>query len=255
MDREKLEKALSVAVATKATWWMTNHHTGGAKDNEIRVDDINWVEAVNRLGHYYSTKSVLALASFPNISETEGWIEASNTVTHSDDAKLRFAGMPAGTARCNIAYESARRLVKNHIAVYTPHFSDYSSIAVMRKRIMVNPAQYHTGANFLTGSPRVAYQDTIYSAMLGILGTFVLKMLPKSSVSLASMKASKQMTEMLGKYTHSVDILTLSAVAKEFNCDVMVAQKDVLGITDEMEATDPESEYPEDTVVRFWRIN
>ena len=133
---------------------MTNHHTGGMarklhgyiaklarqKFPEMAVDNERWVKTIHRLGHYFSTRKILKLAGIAHIANSGGYVGAANTITLSEDAKLRFSGMPAGTARCNIAYEAAKRLSKNKIAIYTPNFADYASIADSRAAILLNRA-------------------------------------------------------------------------------------------------------------------
>ena len=47
-------------------------------------------------------------------------------VVLSHDARLRFAGMPAGTARHSIAYEGAKRLVRNMLGQLCPGIADFS---------------------------------------------------------------------------------------------------------------------------------
>ncbi|CAH0383557.1 unnamed protein product [Bemisia tabaci] len=77
------------------------------RDNDNAV-----VSCVHTIGHWASSISVFTTAAVPGLRALSGPAYTKTIViAFSDDAKLRFAGMPAGTARHSIAYEGAKSLV------------------------------------------------------------------------------------------------------------------------------------------------
>lgn len=92
----------------KANYWLMNHHTGqGAVAGYVkkvlelfyrdRVSD-QLVSAAHNLRHYTSTLYTLNIAGIANVKEsTPVTFNADTVLIMSQDAKLRFGSMPAGT--------------------------------------------------------------------------------------------------------------------------------------------------------------
>ncbi|CAH0394087.1 unnamed protein product [Bemisia tabaci] len=123
---DAIVKALSIVIATKANLFLMNHHTGQgplqgyAKKVALvqypswRENDTAEVTCIHTIGHWASTLAVFHIAQVPGIRALSGpTYTKSINIVFSNDAKLRFAGMPAGTACHSIAYEGAKRLVCN----------------------------------------------------------------------------------------------------------------------------------------------
>ncbi|CAH0395186.1 unnamed protein product [Bemisia tabaci] len=72
----------------------------------------------------------------------------------------RFTGLPADTHRIGAAFEAASRLMKSSLAALCPSPRDFISIPPIVRAITANRAGHHIGAAYLTGQPRVAYNDS-----------------------------------------------------------------------------------------------
>lgn len=191
---EEMIRAVTVAVATKANFWLMNHHTGqGAVAGYVkkvlevfykdRVTD-QLVSAAHNLGHYTSTLGVLDIAGIDGVRRSIPFIYTEGAkLALSQDAKLRFSSMPAGTHRCGIAFEAAKRLVRSVYAQYCPGIQDMTTIPPIKERIMQHPVGYHIGASYLTGNPRVNYADTDMEQFLGRLGTFITTLYKNSTLA------------------------------------------------------------------------
>lgn len=180
VTQEAIIKALSIVISTKANLFLMNHHTGqgplaGYAKKVVLVQYPNWrdndaavVTCVHTIGHWASSISVFTAAAVPGIKALSGptYTKTINIVL-SNDAKLRFAGMPAGTARRSIAYEGAKRLVRNMLGQLCPNLSDFSVLPGIRKTVMENRIQYHIGASYFTGKARADFEDTAAEDFLG----------------------------------------------------------------------------------------
>ncbi|CAH0380770.1 unnamed protein product [Bemisia tabaci] len=108
VTQEAIIKALSIVISTKANLFLMNHHTGqgplaGYAKKVVLVQYPNWrdndaavVTCVHTIGHWASSISVFTAAAVPGIKALSGptYTKTINIVL-SNDAKLRFAGMPA----------------------------------------------------------------------------------------------------------------------------------------------------------------
>lgn len=194
VSRDDMLKAITVAVATKANFWLMNHHTGqgGCVGYVKKVLDVFFYQQVNdqvisaahNLGHFASTLKVLSLADIENLRVANAFVQAAgSSITLSADSKLRFTSMPAGTHRLAIAYEAAKRLVRSVYGVYCPAVEDFGTIPAIRGDIIAAPARYHVGASYLTGEARADYQDTDMNNYLGRLGTFINTLYKQSTLA------------------------------------------------------------------------
>ncbi|CAH0388462.1 unnamed protein product [Bemisia tabaci] len=193
---DAIVKALSIVIATKANLYLMNHHTGQgplqgyAKKVALvqyptwRENDTAVVTCIHTIGHWASTLAVFHIAQVPGIRALSGpTYTKSINIVFSNDAKLRFAGMPAGTARHSIAYEGAKRLVRNMLGQLCPNLSGMSALPGIRKSIMESRIAYHIGASYFTGKARMDFEDTSAEDMLSRIGTFILAMMPKSTLA------------------------------------------------------------------------
>ena len=197
MDESKLITALTVIVGTKATFWMTNHHTGGKSDaltsyigkvaavkfpENVRTDK-DFITACHAVGHWASTRIVLAKAGIEGIRQCNPIYRPKGNLALSDDAKLRFKAMPAGTHRLAVAFEAAKRLARSKALIVCPGVEEMASLTGLREQVMEKPAQFHVGAAYLTGQARVDYDDTANEHVLGRLGTYVNTVLSGSTLA------------------------------------------------------------------------
>lgn len=196
VTQDAIIKSLSIVVATKANLYLMNHHTGqgplaGYAKKVVQVQYPQWrdndpavVTCVHTIGHWASTLATFTIAEIPGLRALSGpTYTKSITIKFSNDAKLRFAGMPAGTARHSIAFEGGKRLVRNMLGQLCPNVADFSVLPGIRKTILANRISYHVGASYFTGRARADFEDTAAEDFLGRIGTFILSMMPKSTLA------------------------------------------------------------------------
>jgi len=203
MDREALRSALTIAIATKVSWWSTNHHLGAPESSSkmggyllkcLRLKypgkhaDLNsdvLVEAVHRLGHYYDTIKILKIAGVEGLVEQPErlYMPHLDALILSEDAQLRFRSLPAGTAKVAVAYAALGKLSRSPIIVICPDLGTMTSVGAAHKVISSNRASYHMGAIYLTGAARKTDLDQIGSGVLGRLGTFVNHYFKRSTLA------------------------------------------------------------------------
>ena len=75
------------------------------------------MQLMHLVGHWCSSIYILDRAGVEGLRSTvPAWGgEPLHPVTFTDDAKLRFASLPAGTHRLAVAYEGAKKLIANRI--------------------------------------------------------------------------------------------------------------------------------------------
>lgn len=195
LNPENIQKALLCIAATKANFWLINHHTGqGAlqgyakKVAETSMSDVSEnrrAEILHMVGHWASTIHLLNLAGIRHLRTTYPFMgaEPEHTLTFAADAMLRFTAMPAGTHRLAVGYEGAKKLLNSRIGMYCPNVQEMTAMKEMRDRVTNRPAMYHVGALYLCGDKANDYSDTEAEAYLGRVGTFVLNFLATTTLA------------------------------------------------------------------------
>lgn len=138
---QETQKALSVIVATKISYWLTNHHTGQGrlegyvkKAIDLLLPDSRQQE-LKQLAYmadqWASTKIILNAAGIKHIKHVELLITGKCKLVFSDDAKLRLNSLPAGTHRLNCAYTAAKKLSNSLIQLFTPDITQFAVIEII----------------------------------------------------------------------------------------------------------------------------
>lgn len=199
---EEMSKTVTIAIVTKANYWMMNHHTGQSqvaryvkKVGSVLSQSSDRPSCFCCIGYYASTLKVLEIADVRRLRVANSFvIEDDAIIRLSNDTKLCFQSLPAGTHRLVIAYEAAKRLVRSVYATFYPSVQDFRSFPTIRQRILENPVRYHIGASYLIGESRIDYQDTDMNHYLGRFGTFITiiykqSTLAKSHLAIAKMES------------------------------------------------------------------
>lgn len=194
LSRDTIQKAITLMCGTKLNWYRDNHHTGsGAVSGYIKKvitsmaandpsfnfmpsNDKERVDAVWRIGHWAPTRTILTEFGLPGCVKEDPFFVGDTVVrklTPAADAKLRIDSLPNGTARCGIAYAGAKRLLASTMAVFCPDLANFEQIADAHANISADKAGHHTGAMYLTGKKRVAYDDNMFKSHLGRIGSFI----------------------------------------------------------------------------------
>jgi hypothetical protein len=197
ITKDSLTHANTVVCATKVNYWLMNHHVGQTGDKNIASGYVqkvlvmkynsplpnNMVRAVHMLGHYASTRFILSRADIPNILTTERRCSDDvYEIRFAEDAKLRFRAPPAGTHRMAVCHEAARRLSKYQFAHFCPDVAEFSVLPKWKATIMANPAIFHIGALYLTGTKDDSFVDNVFDSFIGRLGTFIQVVASRSTL-------------------------------------------------------------------------
>lgn len=196
LTRDTLVAALSMIIATKANWFQTNHHTGGtiATGYTAKVMKVVYnltpnhenTTVVHTGGHWASTRFACHIAGIPGILDGAGCRPAIDTganVILTDDAKLRFQSLPAGTHKLGIVHEGVKRITRSVAGRACPSIRDYNHVPGAIANFRANPASYHIGAQYLTGQARINYSDSENDNLLGRVATFLRVMYPSSTLT------------------------------------------------------------------------
>jgi hypothetical protein len=152
----------TLIVATKVSWWLTNHHTGGspavgytAKVLGMFFKDLSPVigtTLAHTIGHWASTIKVLNIADIHTRHQvTFVCVTPNNALVLADDCKKRFSSMPAETHRLAVAYEGAKRLFRSALGKVCPRAMELMYLPRKRKEVLRSPSMYHVGAKYLNG--------------------------------------------------------------------------------------------------------
>lgn len=191
---ESIQRAVTVLVATKANWWLTNHHTGqGEVTGYVRkVLEAQYgrnvhqtiVTAAHTIEHWISTVYMLRAAGIEGlVTVSDPVITGGFNFQLAADSALRFGSFPAGTHRAVIAFEGAKRLARSPLVKHCPNAINLAEIPPVIAMIREAPATFHIGASYLTGNPRANYQDTGMEAYLGRIGTFIRQIFGRSTLA------------------------------------------------------------------------
>lgn len=187
-----MARATLVIFGTKVSYWLTNHHTGGSRlagyIRKIRDavvpngNDELTTRVFHIIGHWADTIVCLSMLSISGlVARTRLFADSAMQISFGDDIALRVEAMPAGAHRLAVAYEVIKRLIKHPLARVFPNLGSLRDVCETAITVLNNPARYHIGATYLTGSPRIdAGLDTI---PIGTLGTFIKIVFPRSTVN------------------------------------------------------------------------
>jgi len=173
--------AVGVIVAGKVTWWAMNHHVGQNK-NAIEgyskkffsvkfgeKSEADYRGLIYRCSHRASTRCVLnALGRGIKVPSDY----PIRRIVPSADVKLRLDAAPAGTHRGSVAYAAFWRLSRSGLLPYCPNAINMFPHIKSFERVMEHPIRYHIGSGYLIGK-REDYDDQVFSACLGRLGSFI----------------------------------------------------------------------------------
>lgn len=115
--------ALTLIIATKATWWLTNHHTGQGEPigftRKVLIAQYGahlsaeTVTMAHTIGHWASTVNILSIAEVQSLRRVSDAIPTPNvTVVLTTDSKMRFTSLPAGTHRLVVASQEASEVTR-----------------------------------------------------------------------------------------------------------------------------------------------
>lgn len=168
---KKDEDALALMVASKVTYWQTNHHTGGGKLAHYvkKVYDLKFkgdaaseqissdsaTSDTHMMAHWSSTCFLLNKVGFLKVRKTEGirpetGADAPTKFDLTQDVKIRTSVFPAGHAKHGACKEALKRLSRMSLVAALPVAGDCVSFLEECDQIKQNEAHYHMGAAYLT---------------------------------------------------------------------------------------------------------
>ncbi|CAM1308185.1 Uncharacterised protein g4774 [Pycnogonum litorale] len=196
LDDKYAEICLFLIIATKANFWLTNHHTGQSAimgyarkvlvallklDAKSTVPKSH-VTMMHTIGHWSATKIILAGAKIPNLTVKQCPFPNITEWVLSAESAIRVASPPAGTHKLALARSLTIRIIKSRCILFFPMPEDLVIIGSEYDKMLTFRALCHVGALFLTGKPRVTTYDNIGETDLGRLGTYGRIMLPHSTL-------------------------------------------------------------------------
>nr|QNS31050.1 putative nucleocapsid [Frankliniella occidentalis associated qin-like virus1] len=198
---ERDQDALTVIVASKITFWQSNHHTGGGKLAHYvkKVYDIKYKGAVGDTGissdratadvhmvaHWASTCYVLNKVGFKKVREPEAYPGEEGADFHiSEDVKIRTSVFPAGHAKHGACQEALKRLARVALFGALPSASDCISFLNECRAIKESEAEYHMGAQYLSESGEAKKMGV--PKIIWRMAKFVRAFYPKTKLSEAA---------------------------------------------------------------------
>ncbi|APG78068.1 hypothetical protein [Beihai sesarmid crab virus 4] len=194
IDESDISEAGTVVIATKITFFQTNHHVGTGQFTGFAAKVFNTIFAprnvdvdmartvFHTIGHWASTHAVLAALGYRNLKHVN-LVGGKITVGLSEDVKMRLGSYPAGTAKIGLAVACLRKAVTHPIfpLIYDKH--QIELLKEMSDAIKGNPVAHHMGAFFLLdGDPAEIDEDAI-GVLRDKLFTFIIKVYPKSTLA------------------------------------------------------------------------
>lgn len=181
---EEMRRAACIIIATKANYWLMNHHTGqGAVAGYVKkilnvyfgdAMSESMVSCAHTIGHWASTIHILTLAGIQGLKVvTHDPRDASWGFQIAADAKLRFDSFPAGTHKLYVIYTGAKKLVRSKLAKACPGILGITELKNPYAEVSADRASHHVGGKYLTGNNRATADDG--GDWLGRVGVFVLR--------------------------------------------------------------------------------
>lgn len=190
------QRALTIMIATKVNWWLTNHHTGQQTMSgfvrkvikthygQMETHESLWMDIAHMMGHWISTKYILTRGGIDDILATEPHIDnVPAPLCLAPDVIKRLESLPAGTHRLALCHALASRLVKSPLLYLCPRIREFAGFPITANNIRGNRAHFHIGAKYLTGLDRYPFDDLEYEEMLGRLGSYIHNVAPRSTLA------------------------------------------------------------------------
>lgn len=242
--QEAMRLAVSLIIATKVNWWMTNHHTGvpvpqGYVKKMLEATAANTgydtvgpagVDAFNnciwRIGHWFDTRVMLAAMG---IAVPTAHAEATRVIRSllvpAADLLLRINAPPAGTAKVFDCISASRMLSGSVYSMVIPKPSDINSLLATARLVRAGPASFHEGAQYLTGAAKTNInqpeQDTIDN-----LGVYLAVIRPNHTLKRAACfsritaDSNKELAMSLAKVSKAIS----ESKASQEQIDAMISK-------------------------------
>ncbi len=142
---------MTLMLATKLNWWMTNHHTGQGEfspyikkviaaicPNWVEVEVKRWLHAI--IGHWCSTHRILRLLGISMSAVSTPLVVAGilPPPTLAEDMVLRTSSMPAGTARHAVSAAIIKRHGGHKIFMFSSRTQDMVNLVREFDALMAN---------------------------------------------------------------------------------------------------------------------
>lgn len=219
VDAAGIEHALMLVQGAKITYWQTNHHTGGRRDklttylgkimtaigvpnpSEADIEQL-WVMA-----HWVDTRYMLNAIGIrgivPGAPDGRNARHAYALKPPAGDAKIRINSKPAGTAAWFDVLHVLNMIVSGSYGktLSRATLTAYHVLDGVCSQIMQNPARYHIGSLYLTGSAQL-HPPMLDAALASIAKAACVAIIPNSSLkdanSLSNIAADETMVALWG---------------------------------------------------------
>lgn len=194
LTHANVTRALTLIIATKANWYIMNHHTGQsltqASGYTYKVLNVivqntgpEYITMAHTIGHWASTLMVLTKCNVTGIRTITPVIDHPVEFELSADARMRFSSNAAGTHLPTVCALAAKKLVNHDLVRYWHGTAELE--AAIRGGITVKNlgARGHIGAQYLTGHPQGEVPMDAANAVRGRLGSFIRVMFGNSTLA------------------------------------------------------------------------
>jgi len=164
-----IQVACTLLISAKINWWTMNHHIGvprpagyfgkvwrnTAARMGFSLDSVANVNAIWCATHWFNTKGVLSAIGVPGIDQAEADCFDFDI---GADVLLRVRSTPAGTARLCDSMEALKVIDAWGVFdfVRTASAAEIAEIEASVEAVENDPARYHVGSRYLTGSEQLA---------------------------------------------------------------------------------------------------
>lgn len=182
---KRINQTLTMMIATKANYYMTNHHTGESMVSAsgytkkvinmyVTAQNSDTVKMVHKIGHWCSTLLILRKAEVPGIrTDNSSLFQHRKEYTLAQDALLRFQAPPAGVHKMAVLEIAVRKLIAHDMCKYWIMLTELAAVLRAMAQLRAMGARCHIGAKYLTNGDRADTQEAVANAVHGRLGAFI----------------------------------------------------------------------------------
>lgn len=177
------QQAINLLLATKITWYMTNHHVGQTqgtlsgyvgkvaqacglmKDGRVheQVRNVLW-----SLAKAMSTKAIIKAlgikgAELIQMESSDRAFADLELFTVADDARMRIESNPAGSARLLTYLAIIDAAKRSPYVVMVPHIQELDDARAKAEQVRAAPLEYHMGASWLHGGHFTRKECDVFS--------------------------------------------------------------------------------------------
>ena len=221
-----VSRIVTILVATKINYWLTNHHVGQksgelvsyvgklVKSYNLEMDIKELRVAIWTLGKMISTLAVLSKLGVKGVRDHETFDPSLKDfkINASEDIAMRISAAPAGTAHITTYLAIVRHASRSIYCCLVPPISSLKDVIALEELILQNPCRFHIGSVFLTGEPMLK-QDLFSESTKENLSAYIHAVAPSSSLAKAGV--IKPLSEVTGNTVYKSITSVMLTIEKQ----------------------------------------